>query len=70
MSQIQEHLKLFVINFLRSIAIENFPNDIKHFVIVNGAGGDGGVESYAEFNDDTFIVLYLKRYIILQKIYL
>lgn len=37
-----------------------FPNDIKDLVIVNGSGGDGGVESYAEFKDGTVIGLQAK----------
>ena len=37
-----------------------FSNGIKDLVIVNGSGGDGGVESYAEFKDTTFIGLQAK----------
>lgn len=37
-----------------------YAGNIQEFVIVNGAGGDGGVESYARFNDDSFIGLQAK----------
>lgn len=37
-----------------------FSNEIKDFVIVNGAGGDGGVESYATLQDKSFIGLQAK----------
>ncbi|MBQ8241672.1 MAG: hypothetical protein IJZ38_12740 [Bacteroides sp.] len=39
---------------------ENYPTDIASFSVVNGAGGDGGVESYATLTDGTLIALQAK----------
>jgi hypothetical protein len=36
------------------------PSHIKYFSVVNGKGGDGGVEAYAELHDGTFIGLQAK----------
>lgn len=40
-----------------------YSENIKEFVIVNGSGGDGGVESYAKLNDKSFIGLQAKWFI-------
>ena len=40
-----------------------YSENIKEFVIVNGSGGDGGVESYAKLNDNSFIGLQAKWFI-------
>lgn len=39
---------------------EKHPTDIASFSVVNGAGGDGGVESYAVLTDSTVIALQAK----------
>lgn len=40
-----------------------YSENINEFVIVNGSSGDGGVESYAKLNDDSFIGLQAKWFI-------
>lgn len=40
-----------------------YAENIKEFAIVNGSGGDGGVESYAKLKDNTFIGLQAKWFI-------
>lgn len=40
-----------------------YSENIKEFVIVNGSGGDGGVESYAKLNDNSFIGLQAKWFL-------
>lgn len=40
-----------------------YVENIKEFVIVNGSGGDGGVESYTKLKDNTFIGLQAKWFI-------
>jgi len=40
-----------------------YNQDIQEFVIVNGSGGDGGVESYARLKDNSFIGLQAKWFI-------
>ncbi len=45
--------------FERYCKREHYDN-IQEFVIVNGSGGDGGVESYAKLNDNSFIGLQAK----------
>ena len=39
---------------------EQYTTTLSHFFVVNGAGGDGGVESYAVLNDDKVIGLQAK----------
>jgi hypothetical protein len=38
----------------------NYSNDLKSFFVVNGAGGDGGVEAYTVMNDDSIIAVQSK----------
>lgn len=40
-----------------------YAENIQEFVIVNGSGGDGGVESYVKLNNNTFIGLQAKWFI-------
>lgn len=40
-----------------------YAENIQEFVIVNGSGGDGGVEAYAKLNNNTFIGLQAKWFI-------
>lgn len=37
-----------------------FLNELKYFTVVNGSGGDGGVEAYAKLNNGEFIGLQAK----------
>lgn len=39
---------------------KEFGTSIKSFHVVNGSGGDGGVESYAELHDNTIVGLQAK----------
>lgn len=39
---------------------EEYENELYSFTVVNGAGGDGGVESYAMLNDKTVVGLQAK----------
>lgn len=42
---------------------EAFPGNLSSFTIVNGAGGDGGVESYAVLSDGTMVGLQAKWFL-------
>jgi hypothetical protein len=40
-----------------------FPNDVSYFSVVNGAGGDGGVEAYAILTDGSVTGLQAKYFL-------
>lgn len=42
---------------------EEYENELYSFTVVNGAGGDGGVESYAMLNDKTVVGLQAKWFL-------
>ncbi len=41
---------------------KNYTKDIKYFVPINGAGGDGGIESYIELNSNEIIAIQSKSF--------
>ena len=44
---------------------EKYKDYIKKFVVINGAGGDGGIEAYAELWNKNIIAITMFRFILI-----
>lgn len=50
----------FCIQLFERWARRTYKEDLKNFYVVNGAGGDGGVEAYAELKSDGIVAVQAK----------